>query len=596
MIFLQEQPKLPQGKKTAAMPNCKYRYNFRTSTVFVSILFFLVIQFGPVNTNAQRDAEKGLPFITNYSAKVYDALPQTWCVNQDDRGIMYFGIQNFLLEYDGIKWRKIKLPNTAGTVVRSLAKDKKGLMYFGALGDLGYLGKDSVGQTITKSLLPLIPKENRAFQDIWSTYCTDDATYFQAREFIYRIGNEKKDGSRAVKVWSPTTRFMYAFYLDGTYYVHQQGLGLYKMVNDSLQMVPGSEVLGKERMQIMLPYPDGPNKEKQYLVGLFYSGLYIYDGKTFRPFQTAADGILKSGANLYKGLRLNDQHYALATAGKGIVIIDKNGKLVQRINREVGLQDESVYGTFQDKKGTLWVALDNGISRVDISSPLTRFGLQSGISTGVLSITRFNGDLMVGTTNGVLKYNRTTSLFGHVEGIALNQIFTLLVDSNQLLIPGDGLYAIRNNKSVLVKASVSGDLSINGLARLSHHPNYFFASGTSGVSVFEKEFKPGGQIQMHFLGYLPGLTEQIWSFGENKDGTFWLGTQNQKLFRVYPSFDEKGKIELSKTRIKGFGSKDGLVNAIGQVTPVFGKNYFPSDTSIYIFDEKTQNLSLILPL
>ena len=87
-----------------------------------------------------------------------------------------------------------------------------------------------------------------------------------------------------MKVWKPKTKFMYAFYLDGEYYVHQQGLGLFKMTNDSLVLVPGSEFLGKERMQVMLPYKTTGN-EKQYLIGMFYSGLYLYDGKTFRPLR-----------------------------------------------------------------------------------------------------------------------------------------------------------------------------------------------------------------------------------------------------------------------------------------------------------------------
>ena len=47
---------------------------------------------------------------------------------------------------------------------------------------------------------------------------------------------------------------MYAFYVDGVYYVHQLGLGLFKMINDSLELIPGSEFLGKERMQVMLPF------------------------------------------------------------------------------------------------------------------------------------------------------------------------------------------------------------------------------------------------------------------------------------------------------------------------------------------------------
>src|SRR6185295_316655 len=167
-------------------------------------------------------SEKGLPFITNYTPKTFKALPQTWCIQEDDRGIMYFGIQNYILEYDGVRWRKINIPNFAATVVRSMAKNKNGLIYYGGYGDLGYLEKDSLGQIQMKSLLELIPTTNRDFLDVWSTYTTESGIYFQSRQNIFRIGEKKTGEKREVKVWKPQTKFMYAFYLDGDYYVHQQ--------------------------------------------------------------------------------------------------------------------------------------------------------------------------------------------------------------------------------------------------------------------------------------------------------------------------------------------------------------------------------------
>jgi hypothetical protein len=35
-------------------------------------------------------------------------------------------------------------------------------------------------------------------------------------------------------------------------------------------------------MQVMLPYDQGGNG-KQYLMGMFYGGLYLYDGNTSSP-------------------------------------------------------------------------------------------------------------------------------------------------------------------------------------------------------------------------------------------------------------------------------------------------------------------------
>jgi K+-sensing histidine kinase KdpD/CheY-like chemotaxis protein len=547
-----------------------------------AILFFL-----PIVARSQSDeAEKGLPFITNYSAKTFKALPQTWCVQEDDRGIMYFGIQNYILEYDGIKWRKIPLKlTTSSAVVRSLAKYKDGTIYYGGYGDLGYLAKDSLGQTISKSLLGLIPKENRNFLDIWSAYATDNGIYFQSREYIFRL-QESKNGIGSqwqVKVWKPQSRFMYSFYLDGNFYVHEQGLGLYKMVKDSLAFVPGSEFLGKERMQIMLPYPPGPNGEKQYLIGLFYSGLYIYNGKTFQPFSTKADNILKSGVVLYKGIRLNNGNYVLSSTGKGLVIIDERGNLLQKINRSVGLQDESVYSPYVDSHGILWLALDNGISRVDINSPVTQFTLQSGINTGVLNLIRFQGSIYIGTTNGLLVYDTVKRYFEPVRDIAQNQVFNLISDGRELLVAGDGLFGVRNKKAFTIRPSVSGDLTISGLYISNKRPDLLFAGGTFGIALFKKNDKQSGEGHnpWNFEGYIPGISEQVWTFGEDEEGKIWAGTQNSVIYRLTVSFDEKNDIDVKKAKVETFGPAQGINFLTGPVYYVNHTSWFFSDSALY---------------
>ncbi|HET6723938.1 MAG TPA: GAF domain-containing protein, partial [Chitinophagaceae bacterium] len=382
---------------------------------------------------------------------------------------------------------------------------------------------------------------------------------------------------------------MYSFYVDGNYYVHQQGLGLYKMTNDSLVLITGSEFLGKERMQIMLPYPAGPGGEKQYLIGMFYSGLYLFDGKTFRPFATAADEFFKSGAILYKGILLKNGNYALGSTGIGLVIIDARGNLLQRINRDVGLQDESIYGTYEDKKGTLWLALDNGISRVETASSLSQFTVQSGINTGVLTIRRFNNRLYIGTTNGLLQYNNPKSFFDPVPGIPQNQIFSLAPDGDKLLVPGDGLFAIKDGQTVTIRRSVSADLTISALYILKSNPDILVTGGQFGVAVFtRKNITTGvtGSGNWNFIGYIPDIGDQVWNFAENKDGSIWAGTQNGVAYRLTLTPNEKGIPDPQKTIVEKFGAEAGFRNGLGAVYSVKGKNYFVGDSGLFRFDDK----------
>ncbi|HEX4375481.1 MAG TPA: hypothetical protein VHZ50_19400, partial [Puia sp.] len=387
--------------------------------LLLSLSFFFLF---PFFVFAQNASEKGLPFLTNFSAKDYNAsgAVQNWSVIQGDKGFMYFGNGlNFILQYDGVNWRRIYISKDLDLAepVRAMAKNRQGIIYYTGTNDFGFLEPDdSIGGMKAHSLLEYVPAQFRGFGEVRTVHVADDGyVYFQSRDRIFRL---KEDASGKItgsdfKTWKPQTLFMFAFYVDGAYYAHQQNLGLYKMINDSLQLIPGSEFLGKERMQVFLPYAADKNNNKQWLIGMFKSGLFLYNGEKFTPFHTQADSIF--AANLYAGKMLKDSSYALATTGKGLVIMDKEGRIIQVVNRNSGLRDETVYGLYPDDVGNLWLALDNGISRVQTSSPFTLFNQLSGIKSAVNAITRFEGDLYLGTTTGLLRFNEKSRLFEHID-------------------------------------------------------------------------------------------------------------------------------------------------------------------------------------
>jgi hypothetical protein len=396
---------------------------FIKTSLYVKSVLFLLFLFSITPSNAQPGTEKGLPFITNYSAKMYDGNLQNWSIEQDNNGMMYFANTGLngtstAMSYDGVKWNYTGTSGIGtGGNTRCLSKDKDGIIYYGSVGDFGFLRHDSLGKTKAYSLLHFVPKDKRVFYDTWSSQITDKGIYFQSRERLFRLTKSGTGGDQQwiSKTWEPATHFMYTFYLDGILYVHEQGIGLLKMVNESLVLIPGSEFLGKDRLQVMLPYTKNATQknaaaQREYLIGSMAGDLYIFDGKSFIPFKTDADPILKS-ALLYKGILL-DGNFALATTGKGLIIINSEGKIQEVINRSSGLQSGSIYSIFLDRAGTLWLGLDNGISKVDINSPFTKFGLESGIISRVLSIARSkDGVLYLGTNNGLLKYNSSSSKF-----------------------------------------------------------------------------------------------------------------------------------------------------------------------------------------
>jgi len=103
---------------------------------------------------------------------------------EDDRGVMYVGNGSGVLEYDGITWRLISLPN--GALALSMARDATGRIWVGGQTELGYLNSDSLGRTVFVSLRDKVPEAHSSFLDVWGTFATDEGIYFRTAGAILR--------------------------------------------------------------------------------------------------------------------------------------------------------------------------------------------------------------------------------------------------------------------------------------------------------------------------------------------------------------------------------------------------------------------------
>ena len=549
---------------------------------FLTIFLLCLVNFAV----AQQGNEKGLPFVTNYSPAVGNSDGVNWSVMQDNNGIMYFGqsrgkAPSTILQYDGVNWYRIPAPATS-LITRCMKKDANGTIYYGGYGEFGYLAPDSTGKTKEYSLLKYVPKEKQNFFDIWTVQPAGNSVYFQARERLFRLTKNSQD-KWITKSWEPATHFMYTFFVEGTLYVHEQGVGLLKMVNDSLVLIPKSEFLGKERMQVMLPYSEQANNgnSKQYLLGTFTHGMYLFDGKDFKPFTTEADSINKKTI-LYKAITIKGG-YALCILGKGVILIDQQGKITGMFNKNTGLPSNVVSDLLLDKKGDMWFGTDNGIAKAAINSPFTQYGPQSGISSVPIILQRIpNGGLYVGTNNGLLHFNPATSRFQVVDQVPLDQVFHLLPDGNNLLVTGNGIWKIKDGNALQVYASANDSLKTDYLFISKKYPNLLFAGTTFGLTLFKRDAsKTGG---WRYISYFPKIKNQISTVAETEDGHIWAGEQNESVYRITLSFDNNNQPDLSKSIIEKFGKDQGLKAFEGSIFKINRQLYFIGDSATYTYN------------
>src|SRR5437763_1338048 len=274
--------------------------------------------------------ERTFRLITFYDTSQHDeAGTQNFDVVQDDRGIMYVGNLAGVLEYDGVRWRVIKLPHEAPALrLKVIGKSR---IAVGSSSELGYLARGPSGTPQYVSLTPKLPLPVDQLEQIVQIDHHDNATIFSFSSGILL----RWDGERLTTIEShepPRTTF--AIGNNSVVTSHD----LRTIDGDHLAPIAGSEIFAKLRVRNLLARPDG-----KLLVGISREGLFLFDGHTAQPFAPAASQ-----------LRFNGVLYAGTTSGVYRITSDPESKVAQQIGAAqhmtagwslVAVDDEILCGT-----------------------------------------------------------------------------------------------------------------------------------------------------------------------------------------------------------------------------------------------------------
>ncbi|NVJ85123.1 MAG: hypothetical protein HWE15_02400 [Algoriphagus sp.] len=556
--------------------------SFCSKHIYFFMLIALLTQVR-FESQAQINASKGVPSYTNYVIGGNSmAGQQVWNVNQNKDGFLFVGTSSGLQKFDGKNWNLLASPSTEfNTNVRSTLLASDGTFYYGSLGDFGIVTSDSTGKTIEKSLLDGFPSDF-IFNDIWSIRESKGKIYFQAREAIFIYTPATKDQSGNLKIWKPDTEFMYGFSLNGEYYAHQMNLGLFKENDGVLELIPESEFLGKDRVQVLLSYDSG-----EFLVGAFAGGLFRYDGQHFIPFPTAIDSLLQE-RSLYKALALPDSTYALSVLGQGFFIIDRKGAIKAHFNIKNSIPDQSVYAFHLDNTNNLWVGTNSGLSKIEIFSPLTRFDSDTYEIGNALSLSAFDNTLYIGTSTSVLYIDKSDGIVKKVDGTPNTQVFDLHADTNGVLSTGVGIYEIRGNQARIIPQT-AGYQTLRILVS-EMHKGYVFISGNFGIQVFRRELGSNGEYQYEDIGPITGVSRAVYSLAENEEGELWGGTQAGILYRISLPKTASGRLDIPNSRVQEYSENDGIRGLSGlAVGPIGGKVYTSGIDGFYFFNTSVQS-------
>jgi signal transduction histidine kinase/CheY-like chemotaxis protein len=469
-------------------------------------------------------AEVGMPILESHSYKEFGDYPQIWAVMQDRRGVMYLGVSGGeMAEYDGVSWRRI---DVGMEIIRSMAMDDAGRIWVGGNGGFGYLAPDAKGSQSYVSLLDQVPEKDRNFTDVWQTLVTPQGMFFRSYEELFRW-----DG-KTMHVWHPPagSRFQALSLVHGHIYTDANGIGLEEIVGDELRPAPGGSAYANSIKLFLHPYDEGRIITSQR-EGL----LTLYDGQKVTPFPTAADDYLKAHKP-YTSTLLRDGSLCITTLSGGAVIVTHDGKLREIIDVSSGLLDPGVFSAFQDRDGALWLGTNAGVSRVEITSPITIFSRD-----GPIDATRFQGSVYVADGGGSTPARRlvsdpSTNRPSMVPLSGVNQGFALLTfkdpsgrTPNQLLLAtSEGMMRIEGDKLIPALPSLKGlDQQTYMAIQSRKSPDRVFIGHGNGVGSMRWD-----GAKWIDEGRVPNTIYVAHSLAEDSDGDLWVGGGKGHLLRI----------------------------------------------------------------
>ncbi|MEN8155341.1 MAG: triple tyrosine motif-containing protein [Bacteroidota bacterium] len=514
----------------------------------------ILLAFATLLTSASLRAQPnrhGVPLITNYPYYQTGGSEQNWCVTKDLRGVLYVGNQDKgVLEYDGVEWRTIPVPNNVP--VYSLVTGDDGFVYVGAANEFGRLEPDGSGKLHYRSFCDSSISEQIPVFDIWRTFFDNNSVYFCAMQgiFIYTLNNGQ------VRILEPPEDGYFSYVVNHTLYHVNFAEGLMQVEDDQFTLVKGGDFFKRLSITGIVPYDD-----KRLLISTYVNGLYLFNTETgvadksfMEPelMETLTSAVIPS-------LGLHNEKILVSTAYSGLYILDRNFEVLEIISENEGLIDETVSQAWSDRRmkrsAPIWIANWRGVSKVEANNPFRLFSEKSGFEGLIHDITWFDGQLYISTSQG-LYYKSSTGTSTHFVPIPeiQEQIWDL-----QVMEPRPGkeiLIASGTPKSFMIdkKLNVTSirEQVINAPDSPDDQEQY------SGRSIYpdpkRRDVFYTGLNQLVGLQYHRGKWKEILRFRDldwniydillDRYGFFWISTRQNIILRIDLSVAQEPTLKI----------------------------------------------------
>lgn len=516
---------------------------FSSALQELRIRFFLCLVFGfgcSYPSNAIETfydwRESGLPIVEHFDTMKTGHNPQNYSIKQDKKGYIYVGNGAGILIYNGNSWQLIEHGDQR--VFRDFALSNDGKIYTGTNDQIGYFSADDKGTWSFFSLSDNISELPDLSSGILRVKIAGPNVFFASNSHLFYY-NQQKGLQWIKKVVNP---------LD--FFVNKNVSVLIASKDNALYSFnPITEKLSVIVEQLKEPVLGFVNLNDTHTLAYTQSHLFqLRQGNILEPLVTDIEPWLLDNWITHV-ISYDTDSMVVGTEKGGVAILTLNGKLKRFYNSNHGLPSNIVNRLFVDREMNLWIASgSNGISRVELSSPISYFSNASEYSIST-STAILKDKVFVAALEGLLELVPATSpgeqaYFRKLTVTDLTYLLSFMPDDEELLIGHSlGVASLSMDKnsalrfSILLDGKANNGAHVRQIIRSRFNPDIAYGASRNGLIKLAKK-----EGYWQFNGNSPAMEEAIYSIREDSKGDLWVGTFNGRFFHVtnltnWPSVD-----------------------------------------------------------
>ena len=532
----------------------------RRFLLIILLFLYYCSSFAQYNAN--------VPFILNFTKSEYQGGNQNWSIATTDEGIVYIGNNQGLMEFDGSNWNLIKMPGEL--TIRSVAVNNTDKIYVGAYEEFGYWKVDKSNRKKYVSLSDSISVEYFHNDEIWRIIPVNDTIYFQSFNSIYIYNG------RSIETFPLQSTVVFLSKARNRLFIQKINDGIYELKDKKLNYISGSRIFSDDEVKFVIPF-----QQNKFLVGASEKGLYVYDGKSFYPWEHENRELLES-TELNNGVLL-DSLIVTGTIVDGIFIFDHQGRLIHHLNSADYLQNNTVLSLEADKSGNIWAGLDQGVDYINMHSPLDFFVDFRKEIGSVYNAELFNDKLWVGTNQGLYAFDFFSD--GELSKPQLiqgsqGQVWDVFKLNQQLYVGhNNGTYCLSDQEDLTKISDISGGYDFESF--IHKDKKYGIQSTYSNLVMYE--IIDG---KWRFSHIIQGFVEPVVNIEWDQLGNLWGKHTYKGIFKftLNPMMD-------SVLNVNFFGKEEGLPQSNDvNLAYINHRLVFTTGNGLYVYDDLNDSI------